>query len=255
MSVPPASRVLLFPPSSAQTLAHCCQCRAKRLDLRTRELWTRNKGVSCSLTKLCLTVCDHGLQHAKLPCPLSPEVGSNSFHWVSGAIQPSYPVTPFFLLTSIFHSIRVFSSESALDIRWPEYWSFNFSVSPSSEYSGLISFRINWFHLEVLKSLLWQLSSKASILWHLTFPGGSDGKESACNADRPGFNPWVGKIPWRREWQPPPVFLPGEFCGQNNLLGYSPWGWKELDATEWLTFSLLYGPALTSIHTWQLEKP
>ena len=57
------------------------------------------------------------------------------------------------------------------------------------------------------------------------FPGGLDSKESACNDRRLGFNPWVRKIPWRREWLPTPVFLPGEFHGQRTLVGYSPWGW------------------------------
>ena len=55
---------------------------------------------------------------------------------------------------------------------------------------------------------------------------------------RPGFNPWVGKISWRREWLPTPVFLPGESYGERSLVGYSPWGHKELDTTEWLTLSL-----------------
>ena len=55
---------------------------------------------------------------------------------------------------------------------------------------------------------------------------------SACNAGNPGFNPWVRKIPWRREWQPTPVFLPGELPGQRSLAGYYPWGCKELDMTE-----------------------
>ena len=77
---------------------------------------------------------------------------------------------PLFLLPSIFPSIRVFSSESALHIRWPKYWSFSFSISPSSEYSGLISFRIDWFDLlavqGTLESLLQHHSSKASILQH-----------------------------------------------------------------------------------------
>ena len=59
------------------------------------------------------------------------------------------------------------------------------------------------------------------------FPGGSEGKESACNAGRPGFDPWVGKIPWRRKWQSTPVCLPGEFHGQRSLVGYSPWGMIE----------------------------
>ena len=79
---------------------------------------------------------------------------------------------PLLLLPSIFPSIRVFPNESVLRIRWPEYWDFNFSISPSSEYSGLISFRIDWFDLAVqgtLKNLLQHHSSKASILWHSAF--------------------------------------------------------------------------------------
>ena len=75
---------------------------------------------------------------------------------------------PLLLLPSIFPSIRVFSNESALCIRWPKYWSFSFSISPSNEYSGLISFRIDWFYLLVvqgtLKNLVQCHSSKASIL-------------------------------------------------------------------------------------------
>ena len=55
---------------------------------------------------------------------------------------------------------------------------------------------------------------------------------------RPGFDPWVGKIPWRRAWQPTPVSLPGEFHAQRSLVGYSPWGRKELNMTEWLTLSI-----------------
>ena len=67
----------------------------------------------------------------------------------------------------------------------------------------------------------------------LGFPGGSDGEESIClQCGRPGFYPWVKKIPWRRERQPTPVFLPGESHGQRNLVGYSPWGRKDLDVTE-----------------------
>ena len=78
------------------------------------------------------------------------------------------PCHPLLLLPSIFPSIRVLSNELALCIRWPKYWSFSFIISPSSEYSGLISFRIEWFNLLVvqgiLKSLLQDHSSKASIL-------------------------------------------------------------------------------------------
>ena len=76
---------------------------------------------------------------------------------------------PLLLLPSIFPSIRVFSNESVLCIRWPKYWSFSFNISPSNEYSGLISFRIDWFDLlavqGTLKSFLQHHSSKASILW------------------------------------------------------------------------------------------
>ena len=80
---------------------------------------------------------------------------------------------PLLLLPSVFPSVRVFSSESALRIRWPKYWSFSVSISPSNEYSGLISFRIGWFDLLAVqgtfKSLLQHHSSKASILQHSAF--------------------------------------------------------------------------------------
>ena len=99
---------------------------------------------------------------------------------------------PLLLLPSIFPSIRVFSKESVLCIRWPKYWSFSFSISSSNEYSGLISFRIDWFVLLVvqgtLKSLLQYHSSKASILQHsvffivqLSYPYMTTGKNIALN--------------------------------------------------------------------------
>ena len=80
---------------------------------------------------------------------------------------------PLLLLPSIFPNIRVFSNESALRIRWPEYWTFSFNISPSNEHPGLISFRMDWFGLlavqGTLKSLLQHHSSKASVLWHSAF--------------------------------------------------------------------------------------
>jgi len=80
---------------------------------------------------------------------------------------------PLLLPPSIFPSIRVFSNQSVLGIRWPKYWSFSFSISPFNEYSGLISFRMDWLDLlavqGTLKSLLKHHSSKASILWHSAF--------------------------------------------------------------------------------------
>ena len=96
-------------------------------------------------------------------------------HRVGDAIQPSHPLSPHPLLLplSIFPSIRVFSSGSALCIRWPKHWSFSFSISPSSEYSGLISFRMDWLALlpvqGTLNSLLQHHNSKASILWRSAF--------------------------------------------------------------------------------------
>ena len=80
---------------------------------------------------------------------------------------------PLLLPPSVFPSIRVFTNEAAVHIRWPKYWSFSFSISPSNEYSGLISFRMDWFDLlavqGTLKSLLQHHTSKASILWHSAF--------------------------------------------------------------------------------------
>ena len=110
----------------------------------------------------------HGLQHARLPCPLpTPGTWSNS----CPLMMPSNHLIlccPLLLLPSIFLSIRVFSNESVLYIKWPKYWSFSFSISPSNEYSGLISFRIGWLDLlpllGTLKSLLQHHSSKISIL-------------------------------------------------------------------------------------------
>ena len=74
-----------------------------------------------------------------------------------------------------------------------------------------------------------------SSVYMLGFPGGTSGKETACQCrrcKRCSFNPWVGKMPWKRAWQPTPVFLPGGSHGQRNLAHYSPWGRKELDMTE-----------------------
>ena len=115
----------------------------------------------------------HLLQHPRLICPsLSPRVCSNACPlnwWCHPTISSS--VIPF--LPSIFPSVRVFSKESALHIRWPNYWSFSFSISPSNEYSGMISFRIDWFDLlavqGILKSILQHNSSISSSLLSLLY--------------------------------------------------------------------------------------
>ena len=101
-----------------------------------------------------------------------PELAQSHVHRVGDVIQPFIPCLPLLLLPSIVPSIRVFSNESALSIWWPEYWSSSFSISPSNEYSGLISFRIDWLDLlaaqGTLKSLFQHHSSEA-ILWHSAF--------------------------------------------------------------------------------------
>ena len=97
-----------------------------------------------------------------------PEFTQTHVDRVSDAIQPSHPLSPLFLLPPIPSSIRVFSNESTLLMRWPKYWSFSFSIIPSNEHPGLISFRMDWMDLlavqGTLKSLLQHHSSKASIL-------------------------------------------------------------------------------------------
>ena len=129
---------------------------------------------------------------------------------------------PFLLRPSIFPSIRIFSSESAVHIKWPKYWSFSFSISSSNEYRGLISFRVDYFDLlavqGTLKSLLQHHNSKTSI-----------------------FQPSV--FLRRRQWQPTPIILPGNSHGWRSLVGCSPWGRKELDTTEWLHFH--FSPSCT----------
>ena len=100
-----------------------------------------------------------------------PDLAQIHVHWVSDAIQPSHPFHPLLLPPSEFPSIRVFSNESVLCIRWLKYYSF--SISPSNEYSGLISFRLDWLDLlalqGTLKNILQYHSSKASVLWYSAF--------------------------------------------------------------------------------------
>ena len=114
----------------------------------------------------------HGLQHAWLPCPSSsPGVCSNSCP-LSWWYHPTHLILChlLLLLPSIFPSITVFSSESALCVRWPKYWSFRFSINLFNEHSELLSFRIDLPAVQgTLKSLLQHHGSKASILWHSAF--------------------------------------------------------------------------------------
>ena len=130
---------------------------------------------SCSVASNSLW--PHGLQHARLPSPsLSPSACSNSralSWWCHPTISFIVLYCLLLLLPSISPSTRVFSNELVLHIRWPKNWSFSFSISPSSEYTGLISFRIDCLDLltvqGTLKSLLQHHSSKASVLQCLAF--------------------------------------------------------------------------------------
>ena len=123
-----------------------------------------------SVAQSCLTLCDP--MNCSMPCfrihHQLLKLAQTRIHQVGDAIQPSIFCHPLLLLPPIFPSTRVFSRESVLPIRWPRYWNFSFSISPSNEYSGLISFRMDWLDLLVvqgtLKSLLQHLISKESIL-------------------------------------------------------------------------------------------
>src|SRR5574341_2251875 len=104
-----------------------------------------------SMAQSCPTICN------PMDCSMPgfpvhyqlPELAQTHVHQVSDAIQSSHPLLSPSLLPSIFPSIRFFSNESVLRIRWPKYWSFSFSISPSNEYSGLISFRMDWLDLQI----------------------------------------------------------------------------------------------------------
>ena len=152
-----------------------------------------------SVAQSCLTLQPHGLQHARLPYP-SPT--PRAYMSIESVMPSNHLILcrPLLFLPSIFPSVRVFSNESVLCIRWPKYWSFNFSISPSSEHPGLISFRIGWLDIlavqGTLKSLLQQHSSKASVLWcsaffivQLSYPYMTTGKTIALT--RRSF---VGKV-------------------------------------------------------------
>jgi len=123
-----------------------------------------------SVAQLCPTLCNP--MHRSMPgLPVHHqllEFTQAHVHRVGDAIQPSHPLSSLLLLPPIPPSIRVFSNESTLHMRWPQYWSFSFSISPSKEHPGLISFRMDWLDLLAVqgtfKSLLQHHSSKASIL-------------------------------------------------------------------------------------------
>ena len=109
-----------------------------------------------SVTQLCPILCDP--MDCSMPgLPVHHqllEFAQTLVHWVSDAIQPFHPLSSLSSHLRIFPSIRVFSNEPALHIRWPRHWSFSFSISPSNEYSGLVSFRMDWFDLLAVQETL-----------------------------------------------------------------------------------------------------
>ena len=158
-------------------------------------MWSTRDG-NGKLLQQSLPLEPHEPQHARPPCPSPfPEITQIHVHRVSDAIQPSILCRPLLLLPSIFPGIGVFSNESALCTSWPMYWSFGFSISPSNEYSGLISFGIDWFDLlavqRTLKNLLQHHRLKASILCYISEKNQRIGlnkhvpglkKEKSCNS-------------------------------------------------------------------------
>ena len=128
-----------------------------------------------SIAQSCLTLCDP-MNRSTPGLPVHhqlPEFTQTHVHLVSDAIQPSHPRLSLLLLPPIPPSIRVFSNDLTLLMRWPNYWNFSFSIIPSNEHPGLISFRMDWWDLlavqGTLKSLLQHHSSQASILRHSAF--------------------------------------------------------------------------------------
>ena len=133
--------------------------------------WFPVQSVQFSHSVVSDSLQPHGLQHARSPClSPTPRIYPNSCPLSQYAIQPSHPRSPLLLLPLIPPSIRVFSNESTLRMRWPKYWSFSFNIIPSNEQSRPISFRMDWLDLlavqRTLKSLLQHHSSKASVLQH-----------------------------------------------------------------------------------------
>ena len=170
----------------------------------------------CSITESHLTVCHCSTTGSSVLHYFS-EFAQFHVHRVSDAPWPSHPLLPSSLLPSIFPSIRFFSNEFAVWVRWPKHWSFSFSRSPSNEYSDLISFRMDWFDLLAVQrfsrvffsTTIWehQFFSAQPSLWpklsHLymttlktiAFPGGSEVKASALNVRDPGLIPGSGRSP------------------------------------------------------------
>ena len=229
----------------------------KIIDLEIERLswiiWT----VQFSRSVMFDSLWPHGLHCTRPPCPsLSPGVCLSSYPLSRWCYPTSILCHPLLLLPSLFPRIRVFSDESALHIRWPKYWSFSFSISPSNEYSRLVSFRIGWCDLLAVQGTLKSLLQHKYIntLIYLLHPTTSTTPHPSTLAwkipwtEEPGRLQFMGSrrvghdwatslslftfLHWRRKWQPTPVFLPGESQGRGSLVGCRLWGRTESDTTE-----------------------
>ena len=142
---------------------------------------------------------------------------------------------PLLLPPSIFPSIRIFSNESVLPIRWPKYWNFSFSISPSNEYLGLISFRMDpvicLSPFSFKNSVWWLLNHLIGLPWYQGFLGSSIGKESACNAGDPSSIPGLRRSAGEGNGHPL------QYSGQENSMDSIVRGVAESDTTEWLSLS------------------
>ena len=145
------------------------QCINEKTKAERRKVISFSSVQFISVAQSCPNLCDPmNLSTQGLPVPHHLPEFTQTHHWVSDAIQPSHPLSSPSPPAPIPPSIRVFSNESILHMRWPKYWSFSFSIIPSKEYPGLISFRMDWLDVlavqGTLKSLLQHHSSKASTL-------------------------------------------------------------------------------------------
>ena len=152
----------LWPPSSCRIAE---KVKDTQLDLNFRSM-TSYWVLLFSCSDVSDSLQPHELQHARLLCPHRlPKFAHTYVHWVGDAIQPFILHCPL-LLPSIFPSISVFSNESTLHLKWPMYWSFSFSISLSSEYSGLTSFTIDWLDLLAIQGTLQSLLPSTTIQKH-----------------------------------------------------------------------------------------
>ena len=174
-----------------------------------------------SVAQSCLNFCECSMPGFPVHHQL-PELSQIHVHCIGNAIQPSLPLLSPSPPAINLPSIRTFSSESVLHIRWPKYWSFSFRISPSDGYSGPISLGLtHWISLQ--SKGLSRVFSNTTVQKHHFF---SIQLSLQSNSH----------IHRRRQWQPTPVLLPGKSHGQKSLVGCSPWGCEESNAMEQLHF-------------------